>query len=144
MTSKSEGSGGPKKTAKKTTQKSTKSNQIIVANYEVGKGKPPMDGRIKPGERRNPRGRPQKPKVGERTLDYFFNEVVTVEKDGRRQSFTKRELAYAQLANRAAKGDDKAIRLMLANDLARKVRKGSRSVRVRPRTDRENPERHAR
>lgn len=95
--------------------------RIIVGDYEVGWGKPPLGGRIKPGERRNPKGRPKKPKVGERTLDHFLSEEVTIEKDGRRQTLTKRELAYAQIANKAAKGDERAVKLMLAYDAARQT-----------------------
>ena len=92
---------------------------MILAAYDVGKYKPPISGQIKKGERRNPRGRPKKPKVGERTLDDFLNEKVSIERDGRKVMMTKRELMLAQIANKAAKGDERASRLVLAYDAAR-------------------------
>lgn len=103
-------------------KRKAKGERIIVAPYEVGFGKPPVSGRIQKGERRNPRGRPRKPRPGERGLDDFLDEVVTIDLEGRKTALTKRELAYLQIANRAAKGDDRAIRLMLAFDASKAAR----------------------
>ena len=82
------------------TRRRTKS-----ADYEVGKGKPPTHSRFKTGQSGNPRGRPRKPKPGERSLEDFANEIVTVTRNGREIKMTKREIAALHLVDSAAKGD---------------------------------------
>lgn len=94
-------------------KKNKRAKGATVSPYEVGKGKPPKAGRIKPGEVRNPKGRPRKPKIGARDLDYFLDEIVTVPINGREEQFSKRELMYNGLATRAAKSDLRAIKVVL-------------------------------
>lgn len=106
-------------------KKSKRQKGATVSPYEVGKGKPPKEHRIKPGEVRNPRGRPPKSKVGSRDLDYFLNEQVTFPVDGKLLVFTKREFMYLQIANRAGKGEMRAIAVVLDHD--RRKESGERS-----------------
>ena len=79
------------------------------ADYEIGKGKPPRHSRFKTGQSGNPKGRPRKPKPGERSLEDFANEIVTVRVKGRDVQFTKGELAELHLVNKAAEGDFRSI-----------------------------------
>ena len=98
-------------------QKKNKREKGVTASpYESGKGKPPKSGQIKPGEVRNPKGRPKKAKVGDRGLNHFLDVKVTIDLGGGPEEFTKRELAYHQLANRAAKGELRAIKVVMDHD----------------------------
>jgi hypothetical protein len=96
----------------------SKPRRMILGDYEVGYGKPPVGNRWAPGESGNRRGRPVKPKVGERTLDYFMSERIAIPTDNGPQIYTRRELMYLQLANRAAKADDRAVAVVRADDAA--------------------------
>lgn len=97
-------------------QKNRREKGVTVSPYDNGKGKPPKSGQIKPGEVRNPKGRPKKPKVGGRGLNHFLDEKVTIDLGGGPREFTKRELMYNQLANRAAKGELRAIKVVMDHD----------------------------
>jgi hypothetical protein len=82
-------------------------------DYEVGYGKPPEHSRFRPGESGNRRGRPK----GSRNLRTYFEqalaEPVVVNEGGRRRKISKAEIAMTQLANKAAQGDLRAIRMSL-------------------------------
>ena len=106
-------------------KKSKRQTGATVSPYDVGKGKPPKEHRIKPGEVRNPRGRPSKPKVGSRTLGHFLDEQVTIGSEHGPATFTKRELMYAQIANRAAKGEMRAIAVVLEHDRTKEAGESS-------------------
>lgn len=92
-----------------------------IGDYEVGKGKPPKHTRWQPDcPSPNPKGRPPKPKPGQRKLDHYLDQIVEVPgPDGKIERMTKRELAYLQIANRAAKGDLAAFRLIQSHDAAK-------------------------
>jgi hypothetical protein len=79
--------------------------------YEVGYGKPPHQSRFRPGESGNPRGRPRSAKNTSTVIREALNERVKL-KDSRR-SMSKLEISMAQLANKAAGGDLKAIGMVL-------------------------------
>lgn len=89
-----------------------------IAPYEVGKGKPPKHTQWQEGcASPNPKGRPKKPKPGSRTFDYYLDQKIEVPgPDGKIEVMTKRELAYAQIANLAAKGNLTAFRIVHAHD----------------------------
>ncbi len=106
-------------------KKSKRQKGATVSPYDVGKGKPPKEHRIKPGEVRNPRGRPSKPKIGSRTLGHFLDEQVTIGSEHGPATFTKRELMYAQIANRAAKGEMRAIAVVLEHDRTKEAGESS-------------------
>lgn len=92
-----------------------------IADYVVGKGKTPLETRWKKGcESPNPKGRPPKMKPGQRKLDHYLDQIVELPgPDGKIERMTKREVAYLQIANRAAKGDLAAFRLIQAHDAAK-------------------------
>jgi hypothetical protein len=112
-------SAAAKTRSKRKPKPKSKPRRMILGDYEVGYGKPPVGKRWVPGESGNRRGRPVKPKVGERTLDYFMSERITIPTDKGRQIYTRRELMYLQIANRAAKADDRAVAVVRADDAAR-------------------------
>lgn len=75
----------------------------------VGYRRPPKHSRFKPGQSGNPKGRPK----GSRSIAALVGEEldrkVYVIEGGRRKQQSKRQLAARQLADRAAKGEIKAI-----------------------------------
>ncbi|MFZ5707971.1 MAG: DUF5681 domain-containing protein [Pseudomonadota bacterium] len=68
------------------------------------------DGRIQKGERRNPRGRP-KGRKNNKTLvrEAFLTPAIEVQLNGKKRKASKKELAYHQVGNQAARGDLKAF-----------------------------------
>jgi hypothetical protein len=79
-------------------------------SYEVGYGKPPKHTQFQKGRSGNPKGRPKRNKNIYDLVKKAFEERVTVKSPGRTHSMTKLEAALAQLANKAASGDIKALR----------------------------------
>ncbi|MDO8431322.1 MAG: DUF5681 domain-containing protein [Candidatus Binatus sp.] len=81
--------------------------------YKVGYGKPPQGTQFKKGQSGNPKGRPRRSKnVATVAQDALFA-LVKVNENGRRRRVSKIEVGFTQLANRIAKGDLAAIRLLL-------------------------------
>jgi uncharacterized protein DUF5681 len=83
-------------------------------SYETGYGKLPKRTQFKKGGSGNLKGRPRADhkNVGE-TVRRIFEETVCVTENGRRRSITKFEAAFTQLSNQAAKGDLRALKLVL-------------------------------
>lgn len=94
-------------------------------DYEVGYGKPPRHTRFKPGRSGNPRGRPSGSKNLKTLLSEALNETVIVVDNGRRKKITKREAVIAQLVNKSAKADLRAIKILL--DVQKEIETGSGS-----------------
>lgn len=96
--------------------------------YEVGYGKPPLATRIKPGERRNPKGRPKKKKepVQRKSdadiLDMLDNELVPF-KGG---LITKHEAQLRILHGKALAGDMKAHQILESMRKSAKVEASER------------------
>jgi len=94
---------------------------MTIADYDVGKGKPPPGAPGAPGLRMwekggpspNPKGRPEKPKLGKRDLDHFLDQKVVLQTDRGPETFTKRELGYLAIANHFGKGAPWAIKLVI-------------------------------
>jgi hypothetical protein len=82
-------------------------------DYEVGYGKPPPHSRFAKGQSGNPRGRPAGAKNMKTLLIKALNELVVVTDQGGRRKLTKREAIVTQIVNRCAKGDFKAIPILL-------------------------------
>jgi Family of unknown function (DUF5681) len=81
--------------------------------YAVGKGKPPRRTRFRKGQSGNPTGR-RKGSVNMATLlERALNERVAVTENGKRKTITKLEAMLKQLANKAASGDTRVIRLLM-------------------------------
>lgn len=100
-------------------------------NYEVGRGKPPASGRIKPGEVKNPYGRAGKPDgpaqrrkekqavrayqdPTRRALFEEANRMITVTEDGRKKRIRKIDALVRSLLNDAVRGNRTAQKLFLS------------------------------
>ena len=90
--------------------------------YEVGYGKPPLETRFKQGQSGNPRGRPRGAKNLATLLDEALNERVVINENSGRRRISKRKAALKQLVNEAAKGNWRALKLLvdLLQDIERR------------------------
>ena len=88
-------------------------------DYEVGYGKPPCHTRFAQGQSGNPRGRPFGAKNLSTLLSDTLNETVIVTENGGRRKVTKRQAIIAQLVNRSASADFRAIKILL--DIVRDI-----------------------
>ena len=83
----------------------------------LGKGKTDPDSWWKKGgPSPNPKGRPKGAKNQETLYKQAFNSKITVNMDGEQKTMTKKELAYYQVAQKAAAGDLKAFHYQQALD----------------------------
>jgi len=81
--------------------------------HQVGYGRPPKNRRFREGVSGNPRGRPKGSKNLATTFRKITQEKVQVNGPQGPRMITKLEAGITQLANRAAKGDTKAIRELI-------------------------------
>ena len=88
-------------------------------DYDVGYGKPPCHTRFARGQSGNPRGRPFGAKNLSTVLSDTLNETVIVTENGGRRKVTKRQAIIAQLVNRSATADFRAIKILL--DIVRDI-----------------------
>ena len=80
-----------------------------MSDYEIGYGKPPRNGRFKPGVSGNAKGRPKRgPLVAEEIISRVLNAPMTYHDRGRAKIATRQELVIKQLVDRAAAGDTRA------------------------------------
>jgi hypothetical protein len=80
----------------------------------VGYGKPPRSAQFRKGQSGNPGGRPKGAKVKQSPLLEALAEVVEIPgKGGRTQRISKHDLSWKQLATKAAKGDQRALELVI-------------------------------
>lgn len=70
---------------------------------------PPLDSRFKPGEKRNPKGRPRGSKNTATLITEEFDRKIRGREGGRVTKFSKRRAAIRNLATKAAAGDSKAF-----------------------------------
>ena len=82
-------------------------------DYEVGYGKPPQKTRLKNGQSGNPRGRALGAKDLKTLLIDTLNEPVVVTENGGRRTISKRQAIVKQLVNQSAKGDWRAVKLLV-------------------------------
>ena len=82
-------------------------------DYEVGYGKPPRHTQFEPGRSGNPRGRPAGSNNLSSLLSRALDEPVIVVENGRRRRIAKRRAIVTQFVNQSAKGDLKAIQILL-------------------------------
>ena len=113
-------------------------------HYAVGRGRPPVETRFKPGASGNPAGRPRGARSVESVIKAAVSERVVITENGRRRSVTKLELAAKQLANKAAGGDARASKQVLdilqqyeAQDDARGASPSAVTTETRRQTERE-------
>ena len=83
------------------------------SDYQVGYGKPPQHTRFRKGQSGNPKGRPKGVPSLAQIAGRIFNERIVVRENGARRRITKTEAALIQLANKAASGNDRAVRDLL-------------------------------
>jgi hypothetical protein len=85
-------------------------------DYKVGKGRPPLATRWKPGQSGNPAGRPK----GAKNLNVLFHEALSqtlvIEEHGKSRRITAREGIVLRMVQMALKGDQKAVNTIFARD----------------------------
>jgi Family of unknown function (DUF5681) len=80
---------------------------------EVGYCRPPKSGQFKKGQSGNPRGRPRHSgRFTDRMLE-ALNEKVTINENGCKRKITKWDALAKQIANKAASGDIRSIKLVV-------------------------------
>src|SRR3954451_17739701 len=87
--------------------------ELASNDDDVGYRNPPRSTQFAKGRSGNPRGRPPGAKNTATLLREAFEEKIMIPVNGRPRSFTKQEMALRQLANGAAKGDPKALALVM-------------------------------
>ena len=81
----------------------------------VGRCRPPVATRFRPGQSGNPRGRPRRKRHLGAVVAAALRERVTVEEtDGRVRRLSKLEATVKQIVDGATKGDPRATRLLFA------------------------------
>jgi len=85
-------------------------------NYTVGKGRPPLSTRWKPGQSGNPKGRPK----GAKNMTTYFNEAlnkkIEIMERGKLRKVTSREAIALKIISMALKGEPKAISLIFSKE----------------------------
>jgi len=77
-------------------------------DYQIGKGRPPVERRWKPGQSGNPRGRPRGAKNLATFLAEALNEKIRIQERGRIRPITAREAIVKKIVHEALKGNLKA------------------------------------
>jgi hypothetical protein len=80
----------------------------------VGKGRPPIATRFKPGKSGNPKGRPKGSKNATSLAKAELSRKVVVTINGRKRSMTVAEIASRRLGDKAMAGDAKAFSFLIA------------------------------
>lgn len=83
-----------------------------VRHYEVGKGKPPKHTQF-PNQKRNRTGKKKGAKDWSTLAHEELEQKLELQEGGRSASISKRELVMKSLVNKAAKGELKAIELLI-------------------------------
>ncbi len=81
-------------------------------DYDVGYKKPPKSGQIKPGERRNPNGRPKGSKNFNTILRQLLEKPMTMVIDGNKLKVSGREAIAYRVFQKAVSGDAKCIDIL--------------------------------
>lgn len=85
-------------------------------NYVVGRGRPPLLTRWKPGQSGNPKGRPKGAKNIITCFRQELNKKIDIRTGGRVRRVTSREAIAMTITNRALKGDPKLLPVIMAID----------------------------
>ena len=87
-------------------------------DYEVGKGRPPLHTRFKPGQSGNPRGRPKGIKNSKVLLANALNRKIPINEGGRRRTVSVLEAILMRFVSMGLKGDLKVIMALLGMEPA--------------------------
>jgi hypothetical protein len=82
--------------------------------YKVGKGRPPLATRWKPGQSGNPKGRPQGARNVSAVLSDVLRQRVAVTENGKTRRMPLLEAMMRRLANDALRGNPVAVKLLLS------------------------------
>jgi Family of unknown function (DUF5681) len=85
-------------------------------NYVVGRGRPPLLTRWKPGQSGNPKGRPKGAKNIMTCFRQELNRKIDIRTGERVRRVTAREAIAMTITNRALKGDPKLLPVIMAID----------------------------
>jgi hypothetical protein len=86
--------------------------------YKVGRGRPPVEHQFKPGERRNPLGRPRGSKGLRTILGTVLRQKIKLSVGGEQKEISIREAIVYRFVERALQGDTKAATWVINNDPA--------------------------
>lgn len=100
----------------------------IKPHYEVGRGKPPIATRFKPGQSGNPKGRPARAPDLTTRIGKKLTTKRSVVISGNRVELPVEEILLERLIERAAKGDVKLLLFLLAE--AQKYREGQANAKA--------------
>lgn len=106
-------------------------------NYKVGYQNPPIETRFKKGASGNRKGRPKGHKNFNTKLKYFLDGKISITNADGTITATKGEAILLQLTNKAAQGDNKAIKTLLPKLEALYNAEAERSARTLTKTDME-------
>jgi hypothetical protein len=82
--------------------------------YTVGKGRPPVATRFKPGHSGNLKGRPKGSKNAQSLAKAELGRKVVVTMNGRKKTMTVAEIASRRIGDKAMAGDAKAFSFLIA------------------------------
>jgi hypothetical protein len=85
-------------------------------DYKVGKNRPPLRTRWKPGHSGNPRGRPKRVKDRVSVFNDALNQKLTIQHKGRNRKVTYRDGIVTNIIRQALNGDLKAIAFIIAKE----------------------------
>ena len=83
------------------------------ADYEVGRGKPPLHTRFRPGQSGNPKGRPKGVHNFRTDVQATLKAPVKVTREGKRRKLSTQEAALLRLREKALGGDARALDRLL-------------------------------
>lgn len=84
--------------------------------YTVGKGRPPLSTRWKPGQSGNPKGRPKGAKNMATLFHQALSKKIEITENGKLRKVPVREGIVLRITSQALKGDPKAISLIFAKE----------------------------
>lgn len=106
-------------------------------NYKVGYQNPPLETRFKKGTSGNRNGRPKGHKNFNTKLKYLLDKKIPITTADGTITATKGDAILLQLTNKAAQGDNKAIKTLLPKLEALYNAEAERSARTLTKTDME-------
>jgi hypothetical protein len=101
----------------------------MADDYKVGKGRPPLHSRFKPGQSGNPKGRPRRAKTVADQIDRVLSRKVTIRESGVVQEVTCQEAMFMSLAAKGMRGEYRAAAFLLN---ARHTYQDSSAERIDP------------